>query len=407
MNLKPFKDIKSAYFSYKLPEERIALFPEENRDNSRLLIRYSDGTLVQDRFRNVASYLPAGTHLFLNDSKVIPARLIFKKETGSLIEVLCLQPDKPSDYALSLSATRTCTWQCMIGNMKRFGAGTLQMEVHLNDMSVVLKAEKISQSGDTALVRFLWNGPVSFAAILSKIGQTPLPPYIKREEAESDRERYQTIYSRSDGSVAAPTAGLHFTNYVFEHLKSKSIYCHELTLHVGAGTFQPLKSTHIRDHDMHAETFMISGELIHQLAKLDTKATCVGTTSVRTLESLYWLGVKILHSRGLKPQDLHLNQWEAYHLPLTVPMKESFNSLRKWIDNQPEKEIVATTKLMIVPGYDFKTVNAMITNFHQPRSTLLLLIAAFIGDSWKDTYRFALKKGFRFLSYGDSSLLFR
>lgn len=406
MNLEPFKDIRSADFSYTLPEDRIALFPEEIRDNSKLLIRYPDGTLIQDRFSNIPGYLPAGTHLFLNDTKVIPARLVFKKETGSRIEVFCLHPAEPSDYAQSLSATQTCTWHCMIGNMRRFGTSTLQMEVHLNDTSVVLRAEKISQAGNTALVRFKWDRSVSFAAILSESGHTPLPPYIRREETKTDRERYQTIYSRSDGSVAAPTAGLHFTDHVFNQLKSNGIFLHNLTLHIGAGTFQPIKTAYLENHDMHAESFVITKELIHQLAKLDTKVTCVGTTSVRTLESLYWLGIKIRQSGGLSLQNLHLNQWEAYYLPQTIPMKESFTIFREWIDNQPEKNIMASTKLMIVPGYDFKTVNAIITNFHQPHSTLLLLIAAFIGDSWRETYQFALKKGFRFLSYGDCSLLF-
>jgi len=408
MTLKPFTDISPEQFFYDLPDERIALFPTEYRDNSRLLIRKKDGTLNQDVFKNIPSHLAGGSHMFFNNSKVIPARLIFTKDTGSCLEVFCLNPIDPSDYALSLSATKSCTWECMVGNMKRFRKDSLLMNIKVCKTDICLKAEKISQNGNIAVVKFSWgNDTISFATILSEIGRTPLPPYIKREALELDRERYQTVYSKYDGSVAAPTAGLHFTDTVFEQLKYKGIRCHELTLHVGAGTFQPMKSSRIKDHEMHAEIFTVTAELIHTLTELDSRVSCVGTTSVRTLESLYWLGVKIIQSGGMAIQSPQINQWEAYNLPQKYPMTQSFQAIRDWMDKQQMEEFVASTRLMIVPGYEFHVADTLITNFHQPRSTLLLLIAAFIGESWREAYHFALQNGFRFLSYGDSSLLFR
>ncbi|MBN1791873.1 MAG: S-adenosylmethionine:tRNA ribosyltransferase-isomerase [Bacteroidales bacterium] len=405
--MKPIADISPHQFSYDLPDDRIALFPDEYRDNSRILIRNGDGSLQQDTFRNLASYLPGDSHVFLNNSKVIPARLVFTKETGSRVELFCLRPINPADYVLSLSATEYCTWECMVGNLKRFTGSSLEMNVNMDEGTVVLRADKVSLAGNIAIIRFSWDKAIRFGAILYSAGQTPLPPYIKRETTELDRQRYQTVYSKYDGSVAAPTAGLHFTEYILDQLQQKNIHCHELTLHIGAGTFQPMKSEKIRDHKMHAETFRITADLIHTLAGMEARVICVGTTSVRALESLYWLGVKIIQSGGRITGGLQLDQWEVYDLPRSYSMKEAFGAFREWIDEQDAKELFASTKIMIVPGYEFRVTDTLITNFHQPQSTLLLLIAAFIGDSWRDVYRYALDQDFRFLSYGDSSLLFQ
>ncbi len=405
--LKPFENIRPDQYDYELPDDRIALFPAETRDLSKLLIRSRDGALSQDVFSNIASYLPKGTNLFFNNSKVIPARLIFTKETGSRVEIFCLRPLQPSNYTQSLSSAGSCTWECMVGNLKRFGNEPLQMDININKEKIFLKAEKTSQQGNMVKVLFTWNGPgVSFAEILDHAGKTPLPPYIKREVTAMDRFRYQTIYSQHEGSVAAPTAGLHFTDQVFHSLAEKNITCHQITLHVGAGTFQPVKADRITEHKMHGEDIVVNSSLLNLLSGLPGRVACVGTTSVRTLESLYWLGVKIIKSGNPDPAELKLDQWEAYHLDGSHTLKESFEAFATWFSKQKCEELTASTSLMILPGYRFRVTDTLITNFHQPRSTLLLLIAAFIGESWKETYSYALENGFRFLSYGDSSLFF-
>lgn len=405
--MKPFEDIRPDQYDYVLPDDRIALFPAETRDHSKLLIRSRDGALSQDVFKNIAAYLHKGTNLFFNNSKVIPARLIFTKETGSSIEIFCLKPDHPAGYAQSLTSAQSCSWECMVGNLKRFGNEPLQMIVSTGKEHILLKAEKTSQQGNIVKVLFTWNGPgITFAEIIDHAGKTPLPPYIKREVTEMDRSRYQTIYSRFDGSVAAPTAGLHFTNRVFDRLAQKEIMCHEITLHVGAGTFQPVKADRITEHKMHSEDIVVNSNLLDLLSGLPGRVACVGTTTVRTLESLYWLGVKIIKAGNPDPSDLKLDQWEAYHLDGSYTIKESFEAFATWFNRQRTEELTASTSLMILPGYRFRVSDTLITNFHQPRSTLLLLIAAFIGESWKETYSYALENGFRFLSYGDSSLFF-
>jgi S-adenosylmethionine:tRNA ribosyltransferase-isomerase len=405
--LKPFANISPDQYSYELPEDRIAAFPVGIRDHSRLLIRGRNGSLQNDTFKNLSQYLPENSNLFFNNSKVIPARLIFNKKSGARIEVFCLKPIEPADYAQSLSATKTCSWECLVGNLKRFSDEPLQLEVLVKQSNLMLKAEKLDQFNDVVRIRFSWNNDlISFSEIIQQVGRTPLPPYIKRDSTDLDRDRYQTVYSRYEGSVAAPTAGLHFTDNVFKSLASKNITCHEVTLHVGAGTFQPIKSDKVIDHHMHNEYFKVTPELLKLLSAIPGRVACVGTTTIRTLESLYWLGVKIIQSEVTKPQDLHLEQWESYHLKADFTLKQSFETFGEWIDKQNFKEITASTSLMILPGYNFKVADMLVTNFHQPRSTLLLLIAAFIGESWKETYDYALKQGFRFLSYGDSSLLY-
>jgi S-adenosylmethionine:tRNA ribosyltransferase-isomerase len=394
-------------FTYNLPDERIARFPVQERDLSLLLVRKKDGSLIKDTFRHLADYLQDGCHLVFNNSRVIPARLIFVKPTGARIELFCCRPLEPSDYNRSLSSVTSTTWECLAGNLKRFKGRSLSRKVKIKNAEITLVAEKTSQNRNVLSVRFSWNNEsVTFAEILDKTGQIPLPPYIKRDPQEIDRLRYQTIYSKFDGSVAAPTAGLHFTEEIFEQLNLRHISYSEITLHIGAGTFQPIKTASFYEHDMHAEYFYISRDMIRRLIGLNSKVVAVGTTTVRTLESLYWLGVKILHNKRLLPQDMYLDQWEAYQLPQHVSLGHSLKAMEKWIEETGISEFMTGTKLMIVPGYRFRVVDTLITNFHQPGSTLLLLVAAFIGDSWKEIYSYALNNGFRFLSYGDSSLLF-
>jgi S-adenosylmethionine:tRNA ribosyltransferase-isomerase len=402
-----FDNLIPELFDYELPKNRIADYPVGIRDDSRLLIKNKDNTFKQDIFKNLADHIPAKSHVFLNNSRVIPARLIFIKETGSTIEIFCIKPEDPSDYSQSLSSKETCIWECVIGNLKKFRTETISMKIETKGFSFILRATKILHKGNTVMIRFSWdNHDFTFGEILSVTGLTPLPPYIKRDPAELDRLRYQTIYSKHDGSVAAPTAGLHFTHHIFEELKKKNISSHEITLHVGAGTFQPIKEKSVLNHEMHSEIFRVPASIIHLLAGLNTRVVCVGTTTLRTLESLYWLGVKMIASNDFTGADLMVGQWEAYHLPGNYSLGQSFEALGCWLDKHDAGSITASTRLMIVPGYQFKTVNTLITNFHQPRSTLLLLVAAFIGDSWKELYQHAMNNDFRFLSYGDSSILF-
>jgi S-adenosylmethionine:tRNA ribosyltransferase-isomerase len=404
--VKPFENISLSEYTYELPEERIAAFPMENREESLLLVYEKGGKIHHNHFRNLADYLEKGDHLVFNNSRVIPARLIFTKNTGSKIEIFCLAPADPVQYDLSLGSKGNCTWECMIGNLKRFTGRNLTLEIETNGLPIRLNAEKLKQTGNLAEIRFSWHpDTATFAEILSFIGKTPLPPYIKREPEESDRERYQTIYSKKEGSVAAPTAGLHFTDKVFGRLKSKNITVHEVTLHVGAGTFQPIKGDSLQKHTMHAEFIQVSRDFIHTMSELNQPVVAVGTTSVRTLESLYWMGVKLLQG-STDSEALKLDQWEAYGLKQDVSIQDAFRSLDKWLADQRMNEFFSSTRLMIVPGYRFRMIKTLITNFHQPGSTLLLLVAAFIGSSWKEAYQYALGNGFRFLSYGDSSILF-
>jgi S-adenosylmethionine:tRNA ribosyltransferase-isomerase len=405
--LKSFAHIPTGQFDYKLPEDRIAPFPLENRHDSRLLIRKADGSISSDIFRNLALYLEDGCHMVINNSKVIPARLIYRKKTGAIIEILCLSPANPADYTVSLTSQYKCTWNCLVGNLRKFGCQSLSMTISSDQGDVSVAVRRLNQSVNPALIEFTWNpGSLSFAEVLSIVGKTPLPPYIRREPAEVDRLRYQTIYSKHEGSVAAPTAGLHFTDHVLTSLSKKQISMHEVTLHVGAGTFRPVQGVSIDDHEMHSEFFTVTGDLIKRLARLDRSLIVVGTTTVRTLETIYWLGVKLIHANAGDTARLHLKQWEAYNLPQDIPMQRSMDALLKWLSDAKKNEITASTQLMIVPGYAFRMVKVLLTNFHQPKSTLLMLVAALIGDSWKEVYNYALANDFRFLSYGDSSLLF-
>ncbi len=406
--LIPFANINPEAFIYDLPESRIAMFPENRRDMSKLLIAYPDGGLNQDKFLNIAHYLPANSTLFFNNSRVIPARLHFKKETGSQIEIFCLKPLDPAKYSVSLASVQSCVWECMIGNMKRFNTPFIEKTIVWNHISIVLKAERLHGCENIATIRFSWNHPgLCFADILCLAGKIPLPPYIKREATEKDNESYQTIFSQDPGSVAAPTAGLHFTEEVLASLLEKGIQSQCITLHVGAGTFQPVKAKVIADHVMHAEYFEVSKELLHKLSGLSGKVTSVGTTTVRTLESLYWLGVKILENKTSLLEELHVDQWDCYLLPDHYSVQQAILATEGWMNQRGLTKITASTQMIIIPGYRFKITEILITNFHQPGSTLLLLIAAFMGDSWRKAYQYALAHEFRFLSYGDSSLLFK
>jgi len=389
-------------FNYPLPDERIAKYPLEERDSSKLLV-YRGGSVTEDRFRSIGNYLPEGSLLIYNNTRVIQARLIFHKESGARIEVFCLGPIDPLDYQLSLSSTTGCVWKCMIGNLKKWKTGALSLSVEKGGFRVTLSAECLSTTGNTHEVRFSWSDPtVSFAEILDAMGELPIPPYLNRDTEESDLRTYQTVYSRIKGSVAAPTAGLHFTDRVLADLRSRGIRTTELTLHVGAGTFQPVKTADANEHTMHTEIIAVPRQVIADVIANLGHIVAVGTTSVRTLESLYYLG-----ERAIAGRELHVDQFEPYQEGHTMTTAESLQCLLDYLDSTGQDTLHADTQIMIEPGFRFRIVEQMITNFHQPKSTLLLLVSAFVGGDWHTIYDYALANGFRFLSYGDSSLLFK
>jgi len=394
-------------YNYGLPEEKIAQYPVEERDMSQLLVLKSDD-ISKDIFRNIDNYIPSDTLLVFNNTRVIRARLLFRKETGAAIEVLCLEPLSPFEYELSFSSEEKVEWKCIIGNLKKWKQGKIVTPFIKDNKNYFLTAEKICPEGDAWRIRFSWDcDNMSFGEVVEASGHIPLPPYLNREDEDEDYIRYQTVYSTVKGSVAAPTAGLHFTKSVFERLALKGIETAELTLHVGAGTFQPIKANLIANHEMHCEHFYITAGTIELLQKKLGKTIAVGTTSVRTLESLYWLGVKIARKQPGTAGSLSLGQWEPYEPDSPITPAESLEILQGFMKKHNISELHASTSIMIIPGYKFRMINGMITNFHQPRSTLLLLISAFLGDKWKEVYKFALDNNFRFLSYGDSSILLK
>ncbi|MBI9053026.1 MAG: S-adenosylmethionine:tRNA ribosyltransferase-isomerase [Bacteroidales bacterium] len=400
MTINP-ENIRIEDFSYELPDSKIAKYPLEKRDQSNLLV-YNHGNLVKDNFTNLDNYIDSKTSFVFNNTKVIQARMQFHKRTGAKIEIFCLEPIEPSDYVLAFQQNHSVTWKCIIGNLKKWKSGSLTKKVSVNNIEVELKASKLYGEGNAHIIEFTWeNRNISFSEILENIGETPIPPYLNRDSEDIDKDRYQTIYSKLKGSVAAPTAGLHFTEQILEKLKEKKVSIEEVTLHVGAGTFKPVKTETIDAHEMHTEHFIITKKTIENLLK-SKKIVAVGTTSVRTIESLYWLGVKLLEQSEI---DFHISQWEAYKLNNDIEKTDALNAILNYLEEKNLDEIQASTQIMIYPGYVFKMVNVLITNFHQPKSTLLLLIAAFIGDNWKKVYDFALDNEFRFLSYGDSSIL--
>lgn len=388
-------------YNYPLPDERIAKFPIAQRDHSKLLV-YRHGEVSEDHFYNLPDYLPEGALMVFNNTKVIQARLHFRKATGALIEIFLLEPAEPTDYEQMFQTTGHCAWYCLIGNAKKWKDGILKLMS--NDIN--LRVEKKSLHGTSYRVDFEWSGGLSFAELIDRIGELPIPPYLNRETQESDKTTYQTVYSKIKGSVAAPTAGLHFTPEVLSALDAHGIDREELTLHVGAGTFKPVKSEEIEGHEMHTETISVRRETIQKLINHGGQAIAVGTTSVRTLESLYYMGLKTIANPDITETGLHVSQWEPYNVqssaldPLT-----SLTSLLNWMDRHHLTVLHSSTQIIIAPGYDYKIVKALVTNFHQPQSTLLLLVSAFVHGDWRKIYDYALTHDFRFLSYGDSSLL--
>lgn len=405
MNFSKIADISIQDFTYYLPDEQVAKYALTDRDQSKLLV-WNRGDITDDRFYNLPDHLPSGSMLVFNNTKVIKARIIFRKKTGARIELFCLEPISPPEYSLSLSQTESCRWKCIVGNLKKWKDELLERSLMFNGQYVTFRASKVKELDDAQEISFSWdNDQISFAEIIEASGNIPIPPYLNRESEEIDLISYQTVYSKIKGSVAAPTAGLHFTGGVLESLEKKNIGCEELTLHVGAGTFQPVKSASIFGHKMHTEHFIVNLAFIEKLYQQRGKIIAVGTTSVRTLESLYWIGCKIIDSPAIEPANLSIKQWEPYqqnyqHHTTT----ESFKALLDFMTSNNLSELNTSTQIIIIPGYDFKVINGMITNFHQPQSTLLLLIAAFLGEEWREIYEHALINHYRFLSYGDSNL---
>ena len=411
-------------YDYPLEDERIAKFPIEERDKSKLLL-YQNGVVSESVFNNLPDYLPEKSLIVFNNTRVIRARLLFMKETGAQIEIFCLEPEEPRDYAVNFQAQGQCRWTCLVGNLKRWKTGALQRTLIIEGNKVRLKAERLQTYGQTHSIQFKWecsttdesrtinesltekeNHLYSFADILEAAGILPIPPYLHRDTEKSDLQTYQTVYSKIKGSVAAPTAGLHFTPEVLSQLDKKGFLCEELTLHVGAGTFKPVQTETIGEHEMHTEFISVNRFAITSILKSVGRITAVGTTSVRTLESLYYIGATLQANPDATPEMLVVKQWTPYEniLPC-ITAKEALQNILKYLDRNNLDNLITSTRIMIAPGYEFRIVNNIITNFHQPKSTLLLLVSAFVKGDWKKIYDYALNNDFRFLSYGDSSLL--
>ena len=405
------KDISIQDYTYSLPDGRIANFPLPERDSSKLLV-YTEGIVVEDIYKNIAEYLPEGCLLVFNNTKVIQARILFQKPTGGAIEIFCLEPyEAVSEYSVIMSMQQRLRWKCMIGGASKWKQGNLEKTITAGGNNYSMSAKLVERLPDAYVVELEWQpANLSFAEIIEKMGDTPLPPYIKRKPEDTDKERYQTIYAKYDGSVAAPTAGLHFTPAIFSTLKTKGINSSYVTLHVGAGTFKPVKAEAMSGHEMHAEWIDVTSETIQQLIdNYDRGIVAVGTTSVRTIESLYWMGIKAILSPVVAIEKLSIKQWEVYEAPLintNISVPVALSALLMWMKKNKSDQLFIPTQIIIAPGYAYKLPIAIITNFHQPQSTLLLLVAAAIGKDWKKVYQYAMENNFRFLSYGDGSLLF-
>lgn len=392
-------------YNYPLPDERIAKYPLSERDSSKLL-RYENGKVSEYVFRDIPGLLPDNAIMVFNDTKVVPARLHFVRPTGARIEIFCLQPVKPEEYNLSFAATESCTWKCVIGNAKKWKGDILSLYDPQEDEAVTalnMRAELVSREGETGIVRFIWDGGHPFSRVLEICGTIPIPPYLNRESEALDVERYQTLYAKIRGSVAAPTAGLHFTEKVLEEIKARGIDMETVCLHVGAGTFLPVKDSEVSKHPMHREPFVVSLDFLKDILESGKKIIAVGTTSVRTLESLYYVGVSCIEKGH--PEDVE--QWAPYTREYEPTTREAIAALVKYLEDNSLTELKVGTRIIIVPGFKFRLVDVMVTNFHQPESTLILLVSAFVGGDWRTIYDYALSHDFRFLSYGDSSLLFR
>lgn len=394
-------------YTYELPDERIAKFPIAQRDHSKLLV-YRHGEVSEDVFYHLPDYLPTGALMVFNNTKVIQARIHFRKETGALIEVFLLEPAVPSDYELMFQTHGHCEWYCLVGNQKKWKEGSLRRSLEVNGVTLTLQATRLGEHGTSQHIAFDWDDDnVSFAEILDAVGELPIPPYLNRETQESDKTTYQTVYSKIKGSVAAPTAGLHFTDQVLSELDAHGIDREELTLHVGAGTFKPVKSEEIGGHEMHSEYISVRKQTLEKLLRHHASAIAVGTTSVRTLESLYYMGVKLEQNPNLTKEQLHVNQWEPYQLSAEqeITPEKAIQNLLDYLIRNDLNTLHTSTQIIIAPGYQYKIVKMLVTNFHQPQSTLLLLVSAFVHGDWRKIYDYALAHEFRFLSYGDSSLL--
>lgn len=409
------KDLSVHDFTYELPEHKIARYPLTERDSSRLLI-YKNGVINEDVYKNIDQHFSPGSLLLFNNTKVVAARLLFQKPTGAVVEIFCLEPPPQyADMTTAMSQKGRVTWVCLIGGASKWKPGQLlEKRMTLNGQEILLQARYLGKEKDSFSIELSWTpDSLSFAEVLHVAGNIPLPPYIKRTVEQTDSERYQTIYADTEGSVAAPTAGLHFTDAVFDRLNRKQIHREYVTLHVGAGTFKPVKSDTMSGHPMHAEFIDVSTSTIECIVRyLDKQITVVGTTSLRTVESLYWLGVKTTLHPGLPLEDLVVHQWDPYELngilrEHGISAKTALESLLHYLHTRQMDRIITKTSLLIAPGYTFQIPRALVTNFHQPQSTLLLLVAAFVGPDWRKVYTHALENDFRFLSYGDGCLLFR
>ena len=398
-------EIRIEDYNYNLPDERIAKYPLSRRDASKLL-HYSDGIPVESKFSEIDSYIPEGSLMVFNNTKVVPARLHFQRETGAHIEIFCLEPVLPEEYVSMFAVTDRCRWKCIVGNVKRWKNDTLKLYNPSDDADIVsmdLKADLIERCGETSIVEFSWSDGAPFSKVLEICGSIPIPPYLNRDTEDIDLERYQTLYAKFRGSVAAPTAGLHFTDEVLGRIRKRNVHIDNVCLHVGAGTFLPVKSSLVSEHNMHREPFVVTLEFLERLLARAGKVVAVGTTSVRTLESLYYVGVKCIETGA--PADV--DQWDPYVRTYEYTLEDAIKALIQFLKDNSLSQIQLGTRIIIVPGYEFKVVDILVTNFHQPQSTLLLLISAFVKGDWKNIYDFALNHDFRFLSYGDSSILFR
>lgn len=398
-------EIRIEDYNYCLPEERIAKYPLERRDMSKLLIYDSNGKISETIFREIPGLLPPDSIMVFNDTKVVPARLFFRKNTGARIQIFCLEPVNPSEYVSSFASIGSCTWKCVIGNAKRWKDDILSFDSPEGSSAsgMNLKASLVSRSGETGVVRFSWETDIPFSKVLELCGQVPIPPYLNRETEQIDIERYQTLYAHIRGSVAAPTAGLHFTQEVLKEISDKGVDMETICLHVGAGTFLPVKSSLIEGHPMHREPFVVSAAFIKDLLNSHKKVIAVGTTSVRTLESLYYAGVSCIENG--EPSDI--GQWDPYTREYPYETAQALEAIVTYLERNSLESLSLGTRIIIVPGFRFRAVDMLVTNFHQPQSTLLLLISAFVGGDWRSIYDYALGHDFRFLSYGDSSLLYR
>ena len=398
-------EIRIEEYNYNLPDERIAKYPLAKRDSSKLLM-YRDECVAEHNFTNLPKLLPENAIMVFNDTKVVPARLHFQRASGAHIEIFCLEPVSPEEYVSMFAVTERCRWKCIVGNVKRWKNDTLSLYNPLADSDIAdmnLKADLIERAGETSIVEFSWDNGAPFSKVLEVCGSIPIPPYLNRDTEDVDLERYQTLYARYRGSVAAPTAGLHFTDEVMTEIRSRNISTDTVCLHVGAGTFLPVKSSLVSEHRMHREPFVVTMELLEKLAKAECKVIAVGTTSVRTLESLYYIGVSCIE-KGV-PCDV--DQWDPYSREYEYSVKEAIDAIVAYLKANGLTELKLGTRIIIVPGFRFRIVDVLVTNFHQPQSTLLLLISAFVGGDWQKIYDYALGHDFRFLSYGDSSVLFR